>query len=85
MEEWFYVKNDLIEREDIKGIIQCPIWSRFGLWRPKVEIDDAAEACQRAFSTVCSFIGTRDLMQEHIAFRVWPLVENWDMPKETTA
>jgi hypothetical protein len=24
-------------------------------------------------------------MQKHIAFRVWPLVENWDMPKETTA
>jgi hypothetical protein len=31
MEEWFYVKNDLIEREDIKEIIQRPIWSRFGL------------------------------------------------------
>jgi hypothetical protein len=31
MEEWFYVKNNLIEREDIKGIIQRPIWSRFGL------------------------------------------------------
>jgi hypothetical protein len=25
MEEWFYVKNNLIEREDIKGIIQRPI------------------------------------------------------------
>jgi hypothetical protein len=25
------------------------------------------------------------LIQEHIAFRVWPLVESWDMPKETTA
>jgi hypothetical protein len=25
MEEWFYVKNDLIKREDIKGIIQRPI------------------------------------------------------------
>jgi hypothetical protein len=31
MEERFYVKNNLIEREDIKGIIQHPIWSRFGL------------------------------------------------------
>jgi hypothetical protein len=48
-----------------------------------VEIDDAVEACQRAFSTVCSFIGTRDLIQEHIAFRVWPLVESSEMPKET--
>jgi hypothetical protein len=34
---------------------------------------------------VCYFIGTRDLIQEHIAFRVWPLVESWDMSKETTA
>jgi hypothetical protein len=85
MEEWFYIKNDLKARVDIKEIIQRPIWSRFGLRRPKVEIDGTVEACQRAFSTVCAFIGTRDLIQEHIAFRVWPLVESWDMPKETTA
>jgi hypothetical protein len=50
-----------------------------------VEIDGNVEACQKAFSTVCAFIGTRVLIQEHIAFRVWPLVESWDMPKETTA
>jgi hypothetical protein len=85
MEEWFYVKNDLIKREDIKEIIQRPIWSRFGLRRPKVDIDDNVEACQKAFSTMCAFIGTRDLIQEHIAFRVWPLVENWEMPKDTVA
>jgi hypothetical protein len=85
MEEWFYIKNDLKAREDIKEIIQRPIWSRFGLRRPKMEIDSNVEACQKAFSTVCAFIGTRDFIQEHIAFRVWPLVESWDMPKETTA
>jgi hypothetical protein len=38
MEEWFYVKNDLKAREDIKEIIQRPIWSRFGLRRLKVEL-----------------------------------------------
>jgi hypothetical protein len=70
IQEWFYVKNDLKAREDIKEIIMRPIWSRFGFRRSKVEIDDTVEACQRAFSTVCSFIGTRDLIQEHIAFRV---------------
>jgi hypothetical protein len=83
MIEWFYVKNDLKSREDIKGIIMRPIWQRFGLRKPKVEMDEAAEECQRAFGVVCSFIGTRDLVQEHIAFRVWPLVEKWEMPKET--
>jgi hypothetical protein len=64
MEEWFYLKNDLKARENIKEIIMRPIWSRFGLRRPKVEIDDTVEACQRAFSTVCFFIGTRDLIKE---------------------
>jgi hypothetical protein len=77
------VKNDLKAREDIKDIIMRPIWQRFGLRKSKVEIDDAAEECQKAFGIVCSFIRTRDLVQEHIAFRVWPLVEQWEMPKET--
>src|SRR5690242_19320249 len=46
-------------------------------------MNEAAEECQRAFGVVCSFIGSRDLTQEHIAFRVWPLADNWEMPKET--
>jgi hypothetical protein len=83
MEEWFYVKNDLKAREDIKEVSMRPIWSRFGLRRPKVEIDEAAEECQKAFGTVYFFIGTRDLVQEHIAYRVWTLIEKWEMPKET--
>jgi hypothetical protein len=71
-------------REDIKEIIMRPIWSCFSLRKPKVEIDEAAEACRRAFSTVCSFIGTRDLVQKHVAYRIWPLIDSWEMPKETT-
>ena len=34
---------------------------------------------------MCNFIGTRDLVQEHIAYRVWPLVNDWEMPKEAAA
>jgi hypothetical protein len=83
MKEWFYVKNDLKAGENITKIIMRPIWSRFGLRKPKVEIDEAAEECRRAFGIVCSFIGTRDLVQEHVAYRIWPLVDNWEMPKET--
>jgi hypothetical protein len=83
MTEWFYVKNDLKSREDIKAIIMPPIWQCFSLRKPKVEMNEAAEECQRAFGVVCPFIGTRDLVQEHIAFRVWPLVEKWEMPEET--
>jgi hypothetical protein len=46
-------------------------------------IENDVEACQKAFSNVCAFIGTRDLIQEHITYMVWPLVDNWEMPKET--
>jgi hypothetical protein len=83
MEAWFYVKNDFKAREDIKEIIMRPIWSRFGLRKSKVEIDEVAEACQRHFSIVCAFIGTRDLVQEHVAYMIWPLIDSWEMPKET--
>jgi hypothetical protein len=71
MKEWFFVKNDLKAREDIKEIIMRPISFRFGLRKLKVEIDEAAEGCRRAFGIVCSFIGTRDLVQEHVANRIW--------------
>jgi hypothetical protein len=35
-----------------------------------------------AFNTVCTYIGTRDLVQEHIAFRVWPFANEWEMLNE---
>jgi hypothetical protein len=45
---------------------------------------DRAQACLVAFNIVCSYISTRDLVQEHIAFKVWPLVNEWEMTKENT-
>jgi hypothetical protein len=83
--EWFYVKNDLSEREDVRGIIQRPIRSRFGIKRPSIASGNKVQACLMAFNTVCTYIGTSDLVQEHIAYKVWPLVNDWEMPKETTA
>jgi hypothetical protein len=62
MQEWFYVKNDLAEREDIRGIIQRPIWSRFGIRMTSTALGNDIQACQMAFNTVCTYIGTRDLI-----------------------
>jgi hypothetical protein len=73
MQEWFYVKNNLTEREDIKGIIQHPIWSCFGIRRPPLALGNDIEACQAAYNTICTYIGTRVLVQEHIAYSVAPL------------
>jgi hypothetical protein len=82
MQEWIFVKNDLSQREDVKGIIQRPIWSRFGIRRPSIPLGNAMQACQAAFNTVCTYIGTRDLVQEHIAYKVWSLASGWEMSKE---
>jgi hypothetical protein len=76
------VKNDLDQREDIRGIIQRLIWSRFGIRRPSAALRNYVQACQTAFNTKCTYIGMRDLIQENIAYRVWPLANGWDMPKE---
>jgi hypothetical protein len=37
------------------------------------------------FNTVCTYIGTRDLVQEHISYGVWPLGSGWEMSKEAVA
>jgi hypothetical protein len=80
-----YVKNDLSQREDVVGIIQRPIWSRFEIRRPATALGNDVQACQATFNTVCTYIGSRDLVQEHNAYRVWPLANGWEMPKEAVA
>jgi hypothetical protein len=66
-------ENDLNKREDVRGVIQRPIWSCFGIRRPSIALGNEVQASQMAFNTICTCIGTRDLVKEHIAFRVWPL------------
>jgi hypothetical protein len=73
MQEWFYVKNNLIEREDIKGIIQHSIWSCFGIRRPATALGNDIQACQMAFNTVCTYIGTRDLCTGILLIECGPL------------
>jgi hypothetical protein len=75
----------LREREDIKGIIQRPIWSRFDIRRPSIALGNDTQACQSTFNTLCTYIGTRDLVEEHIAYRVWPLASEWEMQKDAAA
>jgi hypothetical protein len=69
----------------VKGVIQRPIWSRFGIRRPSIALGNEVQACRIAFNTVCTYIGIRDLVQEHIGYKVWPLASKWEMSKEATA
>jgi hypothetical protein len=52
---------------------------------PVAVVQPLALLSSLAAYTVCAFISTRDIIQEHIAYKVWPLVDSWEMPKETTA
>jgi hypothetical protein len=83
MKQWFYVKNDWAKREDVKDVIQRPIPSCFSIRRPTIVNSEKTQPCLVAFNTVCSYIGSRDLVQEHLTFKIWPLVNKWEMPKET--
>jgi hypothetical protein len=69
----------------VRGIIQRPIQSHFGIRRSSIASGNEVQACLMAFNMVCAYICTRDFVQEHIAYKVWPLVNDWEMPKETAA
>jgi hypothetical protein len=58
----------------VRGIIQRPIWSRFSIRTPSIAIGNEVQACLMAFNTMCTYISARDLVQEHIAFKLWPRV-----------
>jgi hypothetical protein len=48
----------------VKGVIQRPIWSCFGIRRLSNAYGNDVQACQAAFNTVCTYIGIRDLVQD---------------------
>jgi hypothetical protein len=79
--EWFYMRKDLNERTDIKGIIQTPIVTCFRYKKPTCFINFEAEASIVAFNAICTHVGTWDLVQEFLAFKIWPLVAEWEMSK----
>jgi hypothetical protein len=77
--EWFYVKVD----EKKEKLVHSPLRLTFGVTRPQC-IMDPDSPCQIALSeflVVAEHIGTRDLVQEFLAFRVFPTLKEWDMPK----
>jgi hypothetical protein len=80
--EWFYMNNDLKEREDSKGIIQTPINTCFEYNKLTCYIDFEAQAAIVSSNIVCTHIGTRDLVQEYLVFKTWPLRSEWDMTEK---
>jgi hypothetical protein len=71
--EWFYVKVD----EKKEKIVHSPLDLTFGLTRPLCDMLQGSP-CREAvgeFRVVSKHIGTRDLVQEYLANRVFPTLK----------
>jgi hypothetical protein len=44
----------------------------FGLKRHKCDMGEAAKSCYKAFNNVTEKIGSRDLIQEFLAYNIFP-------------
>jgi hypothetical protein len=81
--EWFYVKADEKKREKLKTLVLSPLSLSFGLTRPLCRMIPGS-LCRQAvaeFRVVAEQIGTRDLVQEYLSYKVFPTLSEWNMPK----
>jgi hypothetical protein len=77
--EWFYVKVD----EKKEKLVQSPLDLTFGLTRPQCHMTPGTSCLDAVgeFRVVAEHIGTRDLVQEYLANRIFPTLKEWSMPK----
>jgi hypothetical protein len=77
--EWFYVKV----YEEKEKLVQSPLEIIFGETRPQCNMTpkSPSQIALGEFRVIEEHIGTRDLVQEFLAFRVFPTLKEWDMPK----
>jgi hypothetical protein len=77
--EWFYVKVD----EEKEKLVQSPLELIFRETRPQCNMtpESPSQIALGEFRVIAEHIGTKDLVQEFLAFRVFPTLKEWDMPK----
>jgi hypothetical protein len=77
--EWFYVKVD----EDKDELVQSPLELTFRETRPRCNMimGSPSQIALAEFRVISDHIGTRDLVQEFLAFKVFPTLREWEMSK----
>ena len=53
-------------------MLMNPLVISFGLKRHKCDMGEAAKSCYKAFNNVTEKIGSRDLIQEFLAYNIFP-------------
>jgi hypothetical protein len=77
--EWFYIKVD----DDKEKLVQSPLELIFGETRPQCNMtpEGPTQTALAEFRVIAEHIGTRDLVQEFLAFKVFPTMKEWAMSK----
>jgi hypothetical protein len=77
------VKADEKKREKLKTLVLSPLSLNFGLTRPlcRMEVGSPCQQAVTEFRVVAEQIGTRDLVQEYLSYKVFPTLSEWNMPK----
>jgi hypothetical protein len=77
--EWFYVKVD----DDKEKLVQSPLELIFRETRPQCSMtpEGPTQTALAEFRIIAEHIGTRDLVQEFLTFKIFPTMKEWAMPK----
>jgi hypothetical protein len=75
-------RSGLGTTQRLKGMLMSPLEVSFSLKRPKCEMSEAADECFKASSVVIKKIGSRDCVQEALAFNIYPTQIGWKLLKE---
>jgi hypothetical protein len=59
-----------------------PLKISFGLKRPECDMNEATEKCYNILNTVVEKIGSEDLIQEALAYNIFPTRTGWKLSKE---
>jgi hypothetical protein len=76
---------DLEERKDFNHIVMSPLKVNFGLTRSNCRMSGATQEAFKAFNIVAERIGTQDLIQEFLAYNVFPTQIRWKVPNVSKA
>jgi hypothetical protein len=81
--EWFYMKADEKKREKLMATVMSPLTLSFGMTRPlcNMQLGSPCQLAEVEFRVVAEQISTRDLVQEYLANRTYPMSSGWGMPK----
>jgi hypothetical protein len=82
--EWFYVKADEKRRNKLMSMVMSPLKLNFGMTRPlcNMQLGSPCQLAEVEFRVVAEHISTRDLVQEYLAYKIFPTSGGWGMPKK---